>query len=42
MTGPGWLAWLLPAVPLAGGAGLAVAGMRANRAAPRPAPGRPR
>ena len=34
MTGPAWLAWLLPAVPLAGGAGLAVAGMRVNRAAP--------
>ncbi len=34
MTGPAWLAWLLPAVPLAGGAGLAVAGMRANRVAP--------
>jgi NADH-quinone oxidoreductase subunit L len=34
MTGPAWLAWLLPSVPLAGGAGLAVAGMRANRAAP--------
>jgi len=34
MTGPAWLAWLLPAVPLAGGASLAVAGMRANRVAP--------
>jgi NADH-quinone oxidoreductase subunit L len=34
MTGPAWLAWLLPAVPLAGGAGLAAAGMRANRVAP--------
>ena len=30
-----WLAWLLPAVPLAGGAGLAVAGRRVNAAAPR-------
>ncbi len=30
-----WLAWLLPAVPLAGGAGLAVAGTRVNAAAPR-------
>ena len=29
-----WLAWLLPAVPLAAGACLAVAGMRATRAAP--------
>lgn len=29
-----WLAWLLPAVPLASGTGLAVAGMRVNRAAP--------
>ena len=29
-----WLAWLLPAVPLAAGAGLAVAGMRVNRTAP--------
>ncbi len=29
-----WLAWLLLAVPLAGGAGLAVAGRWANRAAP--------
>lgn len=34
MTGQAWLAWLLPAVPLAGGAGLAMAGMRANRVAP--------
>jgi NADH:ubiquinone oxidoreductase subunit 5 (subunit L)/multisubunit Na+/H+ antiporter MnhA subunit len=34
MTGLAWLAWLLPAVPLASGAGLAVAGMRANRVAP--------
>ena len=29
-----WLAWLLPAVPLAAGTCLAVAGMRVNRAAP--------
>ena len=29
-----WLAWLLPAVPLAAGAGLAVAGRRVNAAAP--------
>ena len=29
-----WLAWLLPAVPLGSGTGLAVTGMRANRAAP--------
>src|SRR5216683_2466648 len=29
-----WLAWLLPAVPLAGGAALAVAGKRVNAAAP--------
>ncbi len=30
-----WLAWLLPAVPLAGGAALAVAGRRVNAAAPQ-------
>jgi NADH-quinone oxidoreductase subunit L len=30
-----WLAWLLPAVPLAGGAILAVGGRRVSRAAPR-------
>jgi NADH:ubiquinone oxidoreductase subunit 5 (subunit L)/multisubunit Na+/H+ antiporter MnhA subunit len=29
-----WLAWLLPAVPLASGTGLAVTGTRGNRAAP--------
>ena len=29
-----WLAWLLPAVPLAGGAGLAAAGRRVNAVAP--------
>jgi hypothetical protein len=29
-----WLAWLLAVVPLAGGAGLAVAGRRVNAAAP--------
>jgi len=34
MTGMTWLAWLLPAVPLASGAGLAAAGTRVNRAAP--------
>lgn len=34
MTGAGWLAWLLPAVPLASGAGLAMAGIRVSRAAP--------
>ncbi|HEX5290372.1 MAG TPA: proton-conducting transporter membrane subunit, partial [Streptosporangiaceae bacterium] len=34
MTGPAWLAWLLPAVPLAAGTALAVAGTRANRVAP--------
>ena len=34
MSGAAWLAWLLPAVPLAVGAALAAAGMRANRAAP--------
>jgi NADH-quinone oxidoreductase subunit L len=34
VTGQAWLAWLLPAVPLAGGAILAVAGTRAARVAP--------
>jgi NADH-quinone oxidoreductase subunit L len=34
MTGPPWLAWLLPAVPLAAGAVLAAAGRRVNAAAP--------
>ena len=34
MTSLPWLAWLLPAVPLVGGAGLAVAGRRVNTAAP--------
>ncbi len=34
MTSAAWLAWLLPAVPLASGTVLAVAGMRATRAAP--------
>ena len=34
MTGAAWLAWLLPAVPLASGTALAVAGMRVTRAAP--------
>jgi NADH-quinone oxidoreductase subunit L len=34
VSGLPWLAWLLPAVPLAGGAGLAVAGRRVNAAAP--------
>ncbi len=35
MTGPAWLAWLLPAVPLAAGAVLAAAGRRVNAVAPR-------
>jgi NADH:ubiquinone oxidoreductase subunit 5 (subunit L)/multisubunit Na+/H+ antiporter MnhA subunit len=35
MTGPPWLAWLLPAVPLAAGAILAAAGRRVNAAASR-------
>jgi NADH-quinone oxidoreductase subunit L len=34
VTGQAWLAWALPAVPLAGGAVLAVAGRRATRIAP--------
>ncbi len=34
MTGPAWLAWLLPAVPLVAGTALAVTGTRANRVAP--------
>jgi NADH-quinone oxidoreductase subunit L len=34
MTGPPWLAWLLPAVPLAAGAVLAATGRRVNAAAP--------
>lgn len=34
MTTASWLAWLLPAVPLAGGASLAIAGTRVNQAAP--------
>jgi NADH:ubiquinone oxidoreductase subunit 5 (subunit L)/multisubunit Na+/H+ antiporter MnhA subunit len=34
MTSAAWLAWLLPAVPLASGAGLAMAGTRVSRAAP--------
>jgi NADH-quinone oxidoreductase subunit L len=33
MTGAAWLAWLLPAVPLASGTVLAAAGMRVTRAA---------
>ncbi len=35
MTTAAWLAWLLPAVPLAAGAVLAAAGSRASAAAPR-------
>ena len=35
MTTAAWLAWLLPAVPLAAGAVLAAAGSRVNAAAPR-------
>ena len=34
MTSQAWLAWLLPAVPLASGAALALAGTRVTRAAP--------
>ncbi len=34
MSGAAWLAWLLPAVPLAGGAALAVAGTRTAAVAP--------
>ena len=34
MTAAAWLAWSLPAVPLAGGAALVVAGRRASRVAP--------
>ena len=37
MTTAAWLAWLLPAVPLAAGAVLAAAGSRVNAAAPRAA-----